>query len=120
MDGFFTLIFKRNPTDKLGDKLGDKLSKNESKIFHLIKEKPTIKIAEIAKTLGISATAIGNNIKKLKDKQLIRREGSERNGFFTITTNEKWGEKWGEKFNKNEQNILIEIENNPHITQIPI
>lgn len=88
-----------NSTDKLGEKentpnliqvdenkkLGVKLNKNQLKILELIRENEKITITEMAKKLSISTTAIENNIKKLREKNIISREGSDKSGFWKVT-----------------------------------
>ena len=69
---------------KLGDRLGDKLGKNEWKILELIYEDDTISIVRMADILGISTTAIENNINKLKNRMLIERIGSPHGGKWQI------------------------------------
>ncbi len=70
---------------KLGDKLGDKLGENPRKIVELMIKDKTISISEIARFLGISTTAVENNIAKLKEKKLIQRIGPDKGGHWEIT-----------------------------------
>ncbi len=70
--------------DKLGDRLGDKLGDNEWKILKVVWENPASSIPEIARNVGISTTAIENNIKKLRKKGLMDRVGSPRTGYWKI------------------------------------
>ena len=62
--------------DKLGDGLGDRLGDNECKILKVIWENPASSIPEIAQKVGISTTAVENNLKKLRVKELIGRVGT--------------------------------------------
>ncbi len=78
-----------NP-DRLIEKLiekatgnGDKLTENRIAILRLIAGNPYISQSELAKTIGISVTAISNNIKAMRDKYL-RRVGPDRGGFWEI------------------------------------
>jgi predicted HTH transcriptional regulator len=68
----------------LGVKLGVKLGVNEQRIFDAIQNNPRITIIELAKYIGISTTSIENNLNKLKNKQLIKREGSDKTGHWQI------------------------------------
>ncbi len=65
-------------------KLGDKLGKSEWKILELIYSDDTISIVTMAGILGISTTAIENNINKLKAKMLLDRIGSPHGGKWKI------------------------------------
>ena len=78
-----------NP-DRLIEKLiekatgnGDKLTENRIAILRLIAGNPYISQSELADSIGISVTAISNNIKAMRDKYL-RRVGPDRGGFWEI------------------------------------
>jgi predicted HTH transcriptional regulator len=73
--------------DKLGvnqKKLGVNLSKNKIKLINLIRENPNITINMLSNKIGISTTAIENNIKSLKDSNILRRVGSDKSGKWEI------------------------------------
>jgi ATP-dependent DNA helicase RecG len=70
--------------DKLGDKLGEKLGENQVKIIKLINRNKNITIKEMSNETGISATAIENNIAKLKKKEILKRVGSDRKGYWKL------------------------------------
>ena len=79
---------------KLGDKLGDRfnsLTKNRQKLLELIDKKPTISIEQLSKSIGISTTAIENNIRFLKENHLLKRVGKAKDGSWEIVYEE---EKW--------------------------
>jgi len=69
---------------RLGDRLGDRLGENEWKILENIWGNPSASIPEMAEKIGISTTAIENNIKKLKEKNLLERIGSAKAGHWKI------------------------------------
>ena len=76
--------------DKLIEKLvekatgnGDKLTENRIAILRLIAGNPYISQSELAESIGISITAIGNNIKAMRNKYL-RRVGPDKGGFWKI------------------------------------
>ena len=78
--------------DKLGvqdEKLGvkQKLSKNRQIILDIIKENRNITISLLSKKVGISTTAIENNIKFLKERDLLRRVGSDKAGHWEVLDN---------------------------------
>ena len=73
---------------KLGvneDKLGvNGLSKNKNMILDLIKQNPNITISLLSNKIGITTTAIENNIKSLKEDNILRRIGSDKGGHWEI------------------------------------
>lgn len=60
------------------------LNATRKKIVDSIKANPHITQKELSQIIGISATAISNNIKFLKDNHIIQREGSNKNGYWRI------------------------------------
>ena len=73
--------------DRLGDKLGDayyKLSKNRKMILNSIHQNSKITISELSKLLSISTTAVENNLKYLKENNLLKRVGSDNSGSWEI------------------------------------
>ncbi|MCK9257965.1 MAG: Fic family protein [Sulfurospirillaceae bacterium] len=69
--------------DRLGEELGEKnikLTKNRRAILDQISKNRFITINELSKIIGISTTAVENNLKYLKDKNLIKRVGSANSG----------------------------------------
>ena len=68
----------------LVDGLVDGLVESQQKIVRLIVENPKISKREMAKEIGISSTAIDNNIKSLKEKGLVERRGSDRTGYWEV------------------------------------
>lgn len=74
--------------EKLGKRanaLGKKLGKNKVEIIKLMHQNPTISSVEMAKQIGISSTAIDNNIKQMRDV-FIRRIGPKNGGHWEIIT----------------------------------
>jgi ATP-dependent DNA helicase RecG len=70
--------------EKVGRKLGEKLNKNERSIMEKILQHPHITIQELAEEIGISTTAIENNLSKLKEKGYLRRIGSDKRGRWEV------------------------------------
>ena len=73
-------------TDRLIEKAtgnGDKLTENRIAILRLIAGNPYISQSELADSIGISVTAISNNIKAMRNKYL-RRVGPDKGGFWEI------------------------------------
>lgn len=72
--------------EKLGkraERLGKKLGKNRIEILRLIHENPSVSTVGMAKHIGISTTAIDNNIKQMRDV-FIRRIGPTNGGHWEI------------------------------------
>ncbi len=83
LSGFIVEIYRREvkaPSDKLGDKLGDK----RRKIIKLMRSNQLVSISELSKLIGISNTAIENNIKYLKGKGFIERIGGAKDGHWEV------------------------------------
>ncbi|MEN6383928.1 MAG: ATP-binding protein [Phycisphaerales bacterium] len=88
---FFRVIFYRNPLYALKrakstvEKTMEKtVEKTMEKILNLIEEKPNITQNELMTKTGLSRPGVEWNIRKLKDKGMIRRIGSDRSGYWEI------------------------------------
>jgi ATP-dependent DNA helicase RecG len=66
------------------DKLGVKLNKNQVRILELIATNNKTTMAEMAVSLSISVTAVENNIRKLREKGVISRVGSDKTGIWVV------------------------------------
>ena len=85
MDGDFRVNFYRKGyTDK---NVGVKLNSTQKKILDLIKNNPTITLDSIARKLAVHKRTIERNIKTLKDKGVIDRIGSDKDGKWIVKTN---------------------------------
>lgn len=89
--GVQVTIFKVNENtenvrlvDGLVDGLVDRLVDSQQVIIKLITSNPKISKREMAKHIGISTTAIEKNLSALKDKEIIKRVGSDRSGYWEI------------------------------------
>ena len=60
------------------------LNKNERVIFEVIRRNPDLSADQIAGLAEVSKSTVSRTIKKLKDKGLIRRSGSDRKGTWVI------------------------------------
>ena len=56
------------------------LSETQEKIIKLIKDNPKISAQKISETLGISSRAIEKQIKELKERNILSRTGSKKDG----------------------------------------
>ena len=72
--------------DKVGDKVGEGLSKNQILIIENIKQNNKISARELSGIIGISSRKIEENIKKLKDKAILKRIGAAKGGYWQIIT----------------------------------
>lgn len=73
----------------MGEKLGEKLGENQKRMLEFIRVDKNITIPELAEKLGISSTAVENNIAKLKEKGVVRRVGPDKGGHWEIVAGEK-------------------------------
>ncbi len=64
--------------------MGERSGDNEGKILSLLEEDPHLTIPLIAASLDISETAVEKNIKKLKDKGLLKRVGPAKGGRWAV------------------------------------
>lgn len=62
---------------------GERFTENRIAILRLIAENPYISKSELAESIGISVTAISNNIKAMRNKYL-RRVGADKGGFWEV------------------------------------
>ena len=70
----------------MGEKLGEKrgrLTKNRREILRLMAENPYITQTDLSKAVGVSLTAIENNIEFLRGKY-IRRVGPDKGGSWEV------------------------------------
>ncbi|TLS78363.1 winged helix-turn-helix transcriptional regulator [Mariprofundus erugo] len=68
----------------IGEKLGEKLGENRLAIVHAMVEDPAISISTLAQRLGLSSTAIENNVKWLKEHGYIQRVGPAKGGHWQV------------------------------------
>ncbi|WP_410504095.1 winged helix-turn-helix domain-containing protein [Maribacter sp. 4G9] len=73
---------QEKPKDRLVDELVNRLVnglvESQQKIVRLINDNPKISKREMSETIGISTTAIDNNINSLKEKNILERVGGTR------------------------------------------
>ncbi|MCD8291789.1 MAG: putative DNA binding domain-containing protein [Prevotella sp.] len=90
-----TIPFSYLPTEvgnkvgkKVGDKVGDntniKLNPTRQRIVEEMRNNPNITQKQLATMIGISVTAIQNNIRFLRDNKIIDRIGSNKNGWWQV------------------------------------
>jgi ATP-dependent DNA helicase RecG len=77
--------FVANVVDKAIDKVGDiSLTKTESRIYNLLRRNPSLTQPQICEALSLGKTIVQKTISCLKFKGLIRREGSNKTGFWVV------------------------------------
>jgi predicted HTH transcriptional regulator len=69
---------------KMESRLGEKLGENQIQILKLMHQNPKISIVEISTKLELSTTAIENNIKKLREKNILEHIGPAKGGQWRI------------------------------------
>ncbi len=70
--------------ERLVDGLVDGLVESQKEIVNLINKNPQISKKEMSECIGISTTAIDKNISTLKKKNIIKRIGSDKSGYWKL------------------------------------
>ena len=85
-DGMFTVVLKR-PVDwySIRDNYTSQLAPSQIKILDIVSSNGDITKKELSSMIGISTTAIDQNISRLKDFGLIERIGSDKAGRWIVT-----------------------------------
>ena len=60
------------------------MESTQDKILYLIRENPRITQSMMSNELGFARSTISSNLQKLKEKGIIERIGSDRNGYWKI------------------------------------
>ena len=60
------------------------MESTQDKILYLIKENSRITQTMMANKLGFARSTISSNLQKLKEKGIIERMGSDRNGYWKL------------------------------------
>lgn len=82
--GFAVTVFaKQNEINDIENEK-EKLGENSLIILNLLKANNKITIIELAKVVGISVTAIENNLSKLKRSGQLKRVGSAKGGYWLV------------------------------------
>ena len=69
---------------KITSKVTEKVTENQDKIIQLITKRTTITSVELSKIIGISERKIKENIKKLKEKGIIKGIGPDKGGYWKV------------------------------------
>lgn len=70
--------------NKVGNKIGKKKKSNRDKIIEEIRNNPNVTNKQLSIIIGISETAIENNIRILRENNIIERIGSKKTGYWRI------------------------------------
>lgn len=92
LEGMFTVILRR-PVDfsQWINQWHDELSSNRIKILEELYKNNTISKEELGEAVGLSKTAIDNNIKWLRNNDFLNRIGSDRGGKWQVLFKNKMG-----------------------------
>lgn len=71
----------------LGKGLGKEFSETQTKILKLINANQKISAREMAEHIGLSLTAVENNIRKLRKANILERGGGRKEGYWKIINN---------------------------------
>ena len=87
--GFYTILFPRPKPLALLDetsseKLGEKLGENEMKVIQYLYKNRKASIVSIAQSIGLSTTGVEKIISRLKDKNVLKRIGPAKGGYWEI------------------------------------
>ena len=83
-DGFMVTVYTDNTPEKVGEKVGEKLTLNQQTIINQMQNNSYVTAKILAEILGISVRKIETNIRKLKNRGLIKRIGSPKGGHWEI------------------------------------
>ena len=70
--------------DRVNDKVNNKVNETEKILLALLKDNPKYTVTQLADKLNVSRKTIANRLKILKEKNLIKRIGSSRKGYWKI------------------------------------
>lgn len=70
--------------EKVTVKVAVKVTVNQRKIIEAIKNNQFITQENLAKIVGITRKSVQENMKKLQENHLIKRIGSDKNGFWQV------------------------------------
>ena len=79
MDNFIRMTFPASEEVVPQSGLVDGLVESQRKIVELVKANP-----KISKSIGISTTAIDKHISRLRDKNILKRVGNNRSGYWEL------------------------------------
>ena len=81
---FQTVIFASSDTPNDGDMTETKLTERQQKILNLIKESPTITGKQMSEIQSVSQRTIERDLSALQKKGVLKREGKDNGGKWTV------------------------------------
>ena len=87
----FITVFERKEFKDVTKRVTEKVTDNQQRILRIIEKDSGITAPELSKAVGISTRKIKENLAKLKEKNLLRRVGSARGGYWEILVAGKKG-----------------------------
>ena len=78
------LQYQKSLADTINDTINDTVNHKQQQLLNLISEQPHATYGEYAVQLKVSRATIARNIKALISKELIKRIGPDKIGFWTI------------------------------------
>ena len=82
--GFVRTMENEYQNDTENDTVICDLSKNEAVVFQVLQQRPDLSADQVAALAEVSRSTVNRTVKKLKEKGLIRRNGSDRKGTWII------------------------------------
>ena len=70
--------------DGVTDKVTDRVTENERAVILLLEEDPGYTMQQLAERLSVSRKTVASRLKKLKEKGVIERVGSDRSGYWKV------------------------------------
>lgn len=70
--------------ERVTDRVTDRVTENERAVILLLEEDPGYTMQQLAKRLSVSRKSIASRLKKLKEKGVIERVGSDRSGYWKV------------------------------------
>jgi len=74
------------PQQKVLDRVLEKVTENQKKILQQMARNPRISSRELGEIIGISDRKVRENIRKLKEKGVVRRIGSAKGGHWSVVS----------------------------------
>ena len=73
-----------NVGESVGENVGVKLNKTQRKIIDLLRENPRYTLEQMAQIVTVERRTIERNVKKLREKDVLGRIGSDREGYWVV------------------------------------
>ena len=82
-DGFLVTIFGKS-TEDVGKDVGKDITGSIMEVYKLLQKRPELTIPELAKITGYTKRTVERNLSRLKELNLIKREGGRKEGRWII------------------------------------